>query len=212
VGVVDDLPANKANGKVFHPAAVDPADVDPAPDGTAPATLLLRLGQDPAAQVDRLRQIAIAIDPTLRVDDVRALDAIYREQAIGNNLGAFALAIVTLSVLLLSAAGIYALMSFTVNRRRREIGIRAALGAQPGRLLAAVFRRALRQLAAGAACGILAALLVRRTLPIVEAGGWEIPGVIPAATLLMMAIGLLAALGPSRRGLRIAPLDELRES
>jgi predicted permease len=203
VGVVDSLPANKASGKVFHPAVAGEDDL---------ATLLLRIGQDPAGHGERLREIAAAIDPALRVDEIRTLGAIYREQAIGNNMGVLLLASVTLSVLLLSAAGIYALMSFTVNRRRREIGIRAALGAHPSRLLAAIFRRALRQLGAGAACGIFAAVLLGRLLPIELAGGWKIPAVIPAAALSMIAVGLLATLGPARRGLRIEPLDELRES
>jgi putative ABC transport system permease protein len=202
VGIFDDLPANKAHGKVYHPTL---------PGEAGPAILLLRVGQDPAGHSDRLREIATAVDPTLRLDDVRTLDAVYRQHAVGNNMGAFVLAAVTLSVLLLSAAGIYALMSFTVERRRREIAIRAALGAQPGRLLAAIYRRALRQLGAGAACGVLAAVLLGRLLPIELAGGWKIPGVIPSAALLMVAIGLLAALGPSRRGLRIEPLEELRE-
>jgi putative ABC transport system permease protein len=203
VGVVGDLPANKATGKVYHPAL---------PGETGPASLLLRAGQDAAGHGGRLREVAAALDPTLRLDDIRTLDAIYREHAVGNNLGASLLAAVTVSVLLLSAAGIYALMSFTVDRRRREIGIRAALGAQPSRLLLAIYRRALRQLGVGAACGILAAVFLARLLPIELAGGWKISGVIPAAALLMVAIGLLAALGPSRRGLRVEPLDELKES
>ena len=63
-------------------------------------------------------------------------------------------------MLRLSAAGIYALMSFTVARRRREVGIRAALGAQPRRLLASIFSRALGQLAVGVVVGLLAAALL----------------------------------------------------
>ena len=62
---------------------------------------------------------------------------------------AWGIGLVTMSVLLLSAAGIHALMSFTVAQRTREIGIRAALGAHPRRLLLGVFGRALRQLALG---------------------------------------------------------------
>ena len=77
-------------------------------------------------------------------------------------MGALALAVVTLSVLLLSAAGIYALMSFTVTRRRREIGIRAALGAHPRRILASIFSRALGQLALGLMVGAAAAFRCAR--------------------------------------------------
>ena len=57
-------------------------------------------------------------------------------------------------MLLLSAAGIYAMMSFTVARRRREIGIRAALGADARRILTGIFRRAAAQLAVGVAVGL----------------------------------------------------------
>ena len=69
-------------------------------------------------------------------------------------LMAIAIIAVMTSVLLLSAAGIYAMMSFTVARRRREIGIRAALGADARRILAGIFRRAAAQLAAGVALGL----------------------------------------------------------
>jgi len=62
---------------------------------------------------------------------------------------------VALSVVLLSAAGIYALMSFTVSRRRREIGIRIALGARIGRVLAGIFARAMSQIGIGIVLGLV---------------------------------------------------------
>lgn len=103
-----------------------------------------------------------------------------------------------------------AAMAFTVAQRRREIGIRSALGAQPGHLIAAVFGRALSQIAAGSAAGMFAAYLVGRFVPIEQIGGVPIPGVLPGAAAFMLLVGVLAALGPARRGLRIDPTEALR--
>ena len=75
-----------------------------------------------------------------------------REQGVMRLIGV-TIALVDAERLVLSAAGIYALMSFTVARRRREIGIRAALGADPVRILVGIFSRAFAQLAAGALAG-----------------------------------------------------------
>lgn len=202
VGVVANLPAHATGGTMYHPMA---------PGETHPTSLALHMGSTPSGAADRLREITTALDPSLRVEEILPLSEIYREKAVGNNMGASALAAVMLSVLLLSAAGIYAFMSFTVNLRRREIGIRSALGAQPGHLLAGTFRRAAAQLGAGAAAGILPAILLGYYFPIELIGGWEVPGVIPATAGIMMMIGLLAAIGPARRGLRVDPIEELRE-
>jgi len=139
------------------------------------------------------------------------LDQVLRTIQQGNDLAAYLLGAVTLSVLLLSAAGMYALMSFTVARRRREIGIRSALGAQPTHLLAGIFKRALIQVTVGAGAGTLAAALLSSYLPIEEMGGWNVPGILPGATTLMIVVGVLAAIGPARRGLRIEPTEALRE-
>lgn len=118
---------------------------------------------------------------------------------------------VTLSILLLSAAGMYALLSFTVNQRRREIGIRAALGAPARLILATIFRRAALQVGSGGALGVLVALVLDHSLPAESVGGWEVPGVIPSAAVLLLVVAILAAIGPARRALRVAPIDELRE-
>ena len=127
----------------------------------------------------RLLAMTTALDPALRLEELRPLDEIYREQMIVNNLGTLALGAVTLCVLLLSAAGLYALMSFTVNQRRREIGIRSAMGAQPHRLLAGIFRRALGQVAAGGYLRCPGGAPARLLLAHGRAGRLERPGCRP---------------------------------
>jgi ABC-type antimicrobial peptide transport system permease subunit len=121
------------------------------------------------------------------------------------------LATVMLIVLLFSTAGIYTLTAFTVAQRRREIGVRSALGAQPRRLVTGIFRRALVPVAGGAIVGSLVAVLIDFYLPIDEVVGQNVPGVIPASAALMVVIGLLAASGPARRALRIDPAAALRD-
>ena len=120
---------------------------------------------------------------------------------------AWAAALVTASVLLLSAAGIYALMSFTVAQRRREIGIRMALGAPPQRVMLNVFGRAAWQVSAGVVVGsVLSAgffvaigLGVLRAMPL-----------LLAVAAIMAVVALLATLGPTRRGVRIQAMEALR--
>ena len=201
VGVVGNLPVTTDARVAYHPVA---------PGQIHPANLQLRLRGSPAGLAERLRDVAASVDPTLHVDEVRTLAEIYREHRFGDNLGAITIGAVTGSLLLLSAAGLYALMAFTVAQRRREIGIRSALGAQPGQLVAAVFRRAFWQIGAGSAVGMLAAYLVGRYVPIEQVGGLPISGVLPGAAAFMLLVGVLASLGPARRGLRIDPTEALR--
>ena len=127
-----------------------------------------------------------------------------------NRLIGATIMLVLLSIVILSAAGIYALMSFTVARRRREIGIRAALGADPNRVLAGIFSRALAQLGIGAAIGVVAAFALEQIL---EGEMFLGQGVIilPITIAVITLVGVLAAVGPARRGLSIQPTEALRE-
>lgn len=202
VGVSTDVPANDERPAMYHPLA---------PGQQNPVTLALRLPMDRAGLADRLRALATRIDARLGVDEYRTLDETYAELRAQNEAAARALLIVTSSVLLLSAAGMYALMSFTVNQRRREIGIRAALGAQPGQLLAGVFRRAFAQVSIGAAAGMVLASIVGRYLPMDRLGVPAIPGLPLAAAVFMVLVGVVAAIGPARRALRADPTEGLRE-
>ena len=156
----------------------------------------------------KLRQIAAGIDPGLQVMNTRTAAAIRLESKQALRFLGFAISILTLSVLLLSSAGIYAMTSFTVARRRREIGIRAALGAGARQVLGGIFARVGAQLAVGVLAGLGAALAIDRA-----AGGMisrQLIVLLPLVALIMTLVGLLAALGPARRGLAVQPTEALR--
>ncbi len=206
VGVVSDFPARVTefgvvDAKLYH--AITPGQV-------SPVTLAIRAqGDAPQAMAGRLREIAAAVDPNLQLRNVLTLDEVLRREQGVTRLVAAALAVVTLSVVLLSAAGIYSMMSFTVTQRRREFGIRAALGANPHRILASIFSRALGQLAIGASFGVIAAVLLEQaTHGDLMRGNGAV--VLPIVVVFMTVVGLLAALGPTRRGLSIDPAEALK--
>ena len=163
----------------------------------------------PATFGPRLREVAVAVDPMLRLDAVRALDKALSVERMSNRFIAVTVALVTGSVLLLSAAGIYALMSFTIARRRREIGVRAALGAGPRRVLGAVLRKAVAQISVGIVIGIA---LAGGLIQMLEGGRADVRGyfLLIAVAGFMAIVGLAATLGPARRALRIQPTEALR--
>jgi predicted permease len=202
VGVVRDIPAHPYSGTVYHPLALSSVQA---------ASVVMRLAPGTPALGNRLAEMAATTTPPLRVSEVSMLDDLYSARAFGNYVGGFALVAGTLSVLLLAAAGTYALMSFTVNDRRREIGVRVALGATKARLLSGVLKRALRQILAGAAVGVAVALFIENELPAGANGGIDIPGVLPIAASFMILVALLATLGPARRALRLDPNVALRD-
>ena len=166
-------------------------------------------GRTPANFVPTLHRIAGSMDPTLQLIRVRPLDLMYADRGRIMALLALVVALVTGSVLLLSAAGIHALMSFTINQRRREIGVRAALGADARRILTGVLARATWQLGLGVAIGLLVALMLERYSAGEMMGGRALV-VVPGIAVFMVIVGLIAAAGPARRGLRVQPTEALR--
>ena len=206
VGVVADFPnavnSQLAPGKVYHATTAAAA-------GSVQMSLRLRT-EDATSFAGRFRELAAAVDPTLQLRDLTSLDAaVRREQALLQTVAAV-LAGLTAAVLLLSSAGIYAMMSFTIAQRRREIGIRTALGADQRQILAEIFSRTLAQLTGGALVGVLLAILLELASDgdLLEGHGAV---VVPIVAVFMMIVGLIAAVGPARRGLRIHPTEALRE-
>jgi ABC-type antimicrobial peptide transport system permease subunit len=114
------------------------------------------------------------------------------------------------AVLLLSTAGTYSMMSFTVSQRTREIGIRTALGARPRRVVGDVFSRALWQLGLGttlgAGVGVLASNVFASS-PVLSQG----PAPVLGIAALLLLLGLAACGRPMRRALTIQPTEALRD-
>jgi ABC-type antimicrobial peptide transport system permease subunit len=108
---------------------------------------------------------------------------------------------------ILSAAGVYALISVVVSRRSREIGIRVALGADRGHIVRSIFSRVAGQLGIGVMAGLVMAALIAAGIG-GDPASWA--AALAAVAVSIVLIGLLAALGPARRALGINPTEALR--
>jgi putative ABC transport system permease protein len=164
------------------------------------------------AVVPHLRRIAAEVDPTLRLHEVQSLEQATNEDARFWTVFAKVIVAGSMLTLLLSLAGIYAVMSFTVSRRTREIGVRAALGGRPLRIIGEIFRRPFRQVAAGIALGwTILAVLVTMTSSSSGASVLRHAPLMAAYGLLIAVVCALACLGPIRRALRVQPIEALRQ-
>ena len=201
VGVVEDFPADYDQATVYHPLLPGPV---------RQVTVTLRVGPDAGLAATRLREVTRAIDPGLRIARLRSLGEIYRERgSVGSTLG-FMVGSVMLIVVLFAIAGLYTLMAFIVAQRWREVGVRCALGASPGRLVTEIFGRSLVPLVIGATVGCLMAFVIDSSVQVEDVGGLSIPGIVPATAMVMILVGVLALAGPARRAVRINPVEALR--
>jgi predicted permease len=199
VGMVRDfgwqLPLPHEQSAMYRPSASPPT-------GRA-GNLAIRL-RDPEAFATRLRTVATEVDATIRLTNVQPLARVGGSEASMNWALTAVAWLVSFIVLLLSATGIHSLMSFTVARRTREIGIRAALGAHPGRIVAGIFSRAFLQIGAGVVAGSALTLLL------IGLGSTRQVLLLLAADGIMLIVGLSACAVPLRRALRIDPTEALR--
>lgn len=207
VGVVPDLEMDMTEPQkglgIYRPAA---------PGEIYPIRLAVRVGPNPAAFAPRLRDLAGEAGPTVTVSKTEALDQLFPEAwygLIGLRIGWS----VFLGILLILAiSGMYTIMALSVTQRTREIGIRTALGAQPGHVIATIGRRAAVQLAIGALIGMpLAAWIFFKVQNQYDAStpGAFILALAPGVTAMLL-VGLLACTAPLLRALRIVPTVAMR--
>ncbi len=205
VGVVPDMgtSAGDEDPKIaafYHPAS--PGDV-------APLQLAVHLRGDPTAFPPRLRALAAAVDPDLRLYDPMPLSEVTSSDLLLIAFWFWLIIGVSVVALVLSLAGIYSVMAFTVAQRTREIGIRVALGAPARSILGGIFRRPLRQLALGIGVGgLFAGALVSAA----ESTGPTAAGaaMFLGYVVLMTGVCLLACFVPTRRALGVEPTEALR--
>jgi putative ABC transport system permease protein len=210
VGVVADSLnleiSQRGPGWVAHPTVYVP--LRPT---SSPVRMTVRVQDDPAPLVGRLQAIAAGIDPTLVVHQPRPLENLDGVDQVFVRLYGFGVGFVVVALLLLSTAGVYSMLSFTVSQRTREIGIRTALGASPGRVTADVLSRAFTQIGSGTLLGLAIGYAA-------SAGPFRLsdglfdkgPGVMIGVAAVILLAGLGACGTPLRRALRIQPTEALR--
>ena len=178
--------------------------------GSTWTRVAVHLDSDPIAFGPRLRALAAATDPALRLDEVRPLDAVVRSYLDAITTGLRIMLAAGAVALILSLAGIYSIMSFTVARRTREIGIRVALGSRPVRVILTIFSRALVQVAVGIAIGLgLFLSLMRGSFTESSLRWWDNVAFVVAYVVLLACVCLLACVVPARRALAVEPTEAL---
>jgi putative ABC transport system permease protein len=151
------------------------------------------------------------LDPALPVADVRTLDQNLARALARRRFDLIMLGGIALAALGLAAVGVFGVMAHAVAQRRHELGIRQALGARAGDIVALVLGRSLAVTAAGAAAGAVLAVLAARTLRAVLFGVEPVdPVTFVLAACTVVAVGLLAAIAPAWRATRVDPAHTLR--
>jgi putative ABC transport system permease protein len=180
-------------------------------NGAFSKDLLVRTTGDPLAVAATIRRELRAVDPTVSVENVRALEQI-RSQSLASRTFAMQLLVgFSIGGTALTRVGIYGVISLSVASRRRELAIRAAVGAQRGDIRRLVFVEGFRLIAGGVLVGAAAAVLLSGAL---RSFLYEVeptdPAMIVSAALLFTVVGLLACWVPTRRAAEIDPLEALR--
>ena len=215
IGVVRELgmtaPSEKSRAAGFYLPA--------SPERLNRLYMMIHVPGDPLAFAPQLREIATAIDPGLRLTEVQRVDQVTEDLIWIVRLWLKITLMMTAVALLLSLAGIYAVLSFIVARRTREIGIRVALGASRTRVVFAIFRRPLIQVSLGILAGITligaaTSMAYRTEFPGADSLSAGLTPTQAAMLLghatLMLGVCMLACLVPTRRALNVEPTTALR--
>ena len=204
IGVAPDVGVRSGWGPagVYHPLVRE---------SLYPMNAAIHVWGDPKVFIPRLRAIATDVDVTLRLMDVMPLKDVLNGEISFHVFWVKLTTIVSAIILVFSLVSIYAVMSFAVSRRTREIGVRVALGGSRWRIVRAVFRQPLYQIGLGLLAGTL--------LVWVLLGGTDngVPSVkellaLGAYTMLMAVVCLIACVVPTRRALGVQPTEALRDS
>ena len=206
VGVVDDV----QYGSLDSPAT--PQAYVPEQQMSYPGlNVVLRGSGDAAAMLSLLKTAVRELDPKLAVSNPRPMTAVVAESLARRRFSMTLIGIFAGSALLLAMVGLYGVIALSVNQRRREIGVRVALGAQRGDVIRLVLGEGLRVTALGVALGVVAArLLSNLVVSLLYDVSATNPSIYVAAASVVVVVTLLATYVPALRATRIDPNLALR--
>ncbi|MFZ0936178.1 MAG: ADOP family duplicated permease [Bryobacteraceae bacterium] len=211
VGVVNDIRRGGKTGELIPQAYLSAAQTDLYPAAVRLADFAVRTHSDPRQLVNAVQRQVWAIDKDQPVTNVRTLEEIISESVAERRFEMVLLMAFASVAVLLAMIGIFGVLSYIVNQRMGELGVRVALGATPGRIMAMVLRQVGWWIAAGIGLGLGGAFALARYL---ESLLFEVrqgdPWTYLAAVALLLAVSLAAALIPARRGAKVDPMTALR--
>jgi predicted permease len=176
----------------------------------ATVTVTMLSDADVASVTTAARGILRELDPELPAR-FRTFPQIYAASLGSRRFNVILVGFFAVTALLLATAGVFGVMAYSVNRRTREIGVRLALGARSADAVGMIVGEGFRTIAAGAAVGIVAALMLTRTVASMLYGVTATdPATFAAVTLLLVGAALLACYIPARRATRVDPMVALR--
>ena len=213
VGLVRDERHNGVTAAIKEKFFVPYAQFPRAREGDAARgmTLVLRVAGEPMRLVNPIRAEVRALDPRLPVANVRLMTDVVDASMATPRLTGTLLTIFAGLALVLAAVGVAGVLAYLVSRRRREIGIRMALGASRANVLGLIVRRGVLYAGAGIAAGIAAALFLTRLMEGLLFGvAPRDPLTFVAVSAILLVIAVVASLIPALRAARVDPLEALR--
>ena len=207
VGVIADEKVDNLGGKGDNPGMYVSNQQSPVYF----QALVLRAAMDPSGLTKVLGKAVHEINKDQTLTEVKTLDQIKSESTASNRLQSMLLTVFAAIAVLLAAIGIYGVISYSVEQRTHEIGIRAALGASKGDLLSLILRSGMLMAGIGLVVGLAGALGLTRLLTTLLFGvGERDPMTIGAVAVLLAGVALLACYVPARRATKVDPMVALR--
>ena len=174
-------------------------------------SIVIRSSVEPGSLAGAVRGAVAEVDKTVPVADIETMDRIVTESVMQPRFNMVLLGLFSAIALVLSAAGIYGVTSYTVTQRTHELGIRLALGAQLGDVLRLILKQGLAVILIGVAIGLAAAFVLTRLLRTLVFGiSTNDPLTFIGITLLLSVVALIACYMPARRATKVDPLVALR--
>ena len=197
----------EARSEMYVPYAQDP-DLG---FFSSPKDLAVRVEGDPMAYAEPVRRAVWEVDPLQPVANVRPMEALLDQELSQRNVQASLLGAFAALALVLATLGIYGVLSYAVAQRRREIGIRMALGARSTRVLRTVVGQGLRLCGAGIAVGLLLSLALTRVLSALLFGvSASNPLLYAGVAAVLTAVAILASYLPARQAARVDPMIAIK--